>query len=82
MKEPFEHKGVVITPEQQSLILDTWNQEGSKNPPSLNELIRAAFPDIKNADGRTKEGRAVRAFLSSTFFSSEVEPPFRYSLSA
>jgi hypothetical protein len=65
MKEPFEHKGVVITPEQQSLILDTWNQEGSKNPPSLNELIRAAFPDIKNADGRTKEGRAVRAFLSS-----------------
>jgi hypothetical protein len=65
MSEPFEHKSVTITPEQQSLILDKWNEGGSKNPPSLNELIRVAFPDVENADGRTKEGRAVRAFLSS-----------------
>ena len=64
----FEYKGGVLTPGQQSLILDEWNRRGADHPdgpPALNELIKIAFPDTENADGRTKEGRIVKQFLAS-----------------
>ena len=64
----FEYKGGVLTPGQQSLILDEWNERGVDHPdgPStLNELIKIAFPNTENADGRTKEGRIVKQFLAS-----------------
>ena len=71
MKQPtdnFEYKGEILTPEQQSLILGEWNERGVDHPdgpPALNELIKIAFPDTENADGRTKEGRIVKQFLAS-----------------
>ena len=71
MKQPtenFEYKGGVLSSEQQILILEEWNRRGVDHPdgpPSLSELIKIAFPDIENADGRTKEGRIVKEFLSS-----------------
>jgi hypothetical protein len=71
MEQPmdnFEHKGGILTPGQQSLILDEWNRRGVDHPdgsPTLNELIKIAFPDTENADGRTKEGRIVKQFLAS-----------------
>ena len=64
----FEHKGGILTPEQQGLILDEWNKRGVDHPdgpPALNELIKIAFPNVENADGRTKEGRIVKQFLAS-----------------
>jgi hypothetical protein len=71
MEQPmdnFEYKGGILTPGQQSLILDEWNRRGTDHPdgpPALNELIKIAFPDTENADGRTKEGRIVKQFLAS-----------------
>jgi hypothetical protein len=64
----FEYKGEILTPGQQSLILDEWNErtvDHPDGPPTLNELIRIAFPGTENADGRTKEGRIVKQFLAS-----------------
>tara|TARA_B100000676_G_scaffold249652_1_gene253818 strand:+ start:4657 stop:5751 length:1095 start_codon:yes stop_codon:yes gene_type:complete len=54
---------IELTEEQKSIITAEWNSRPD-NPPSLLELIKLAFPD-KNVDGRSKEGRAVKAFLAS-----------------
>ena len=52
-----------LTPEQEQLIIDEWNSRVD-NPPSLLELIRVAFPNT-DLDGRSKEGRLVKAFLAT-----------------
>jgi len=52
-----------LTNEQGEIILEEWNSR-LENPPSLLELIQLAFPG-QNLDGRTKEGRAVKAFLAT-----------------
>lgn len=70
MEEPFTYKDITLSPNQQSLILEEWNKKTSDSPPSLNDLIRVIFPEITNADGRTKEGKAIRAFLSSKSISA------------
>ena len=65
--EPFIHGDITVSIEQQRLILKEWNERDSDHPdgpPSLNELIKLAFPDSEKISGRTKEGRAVRAFLA------------------
>lgn len=49
--------------EQKLLILKTW-EENPDNPPSIEELLLKVYPNSKNKlDGRTKEGRLVKAFL-------------------
>ena len=53
-----------LTTEQQSIILEEWNSR-EEDPPSLLELIRLVFPDKPNVDGRSKEGRSVKDFLST-----------------
>ena len=53
-----------LSDEQKQLILDEWNSRPD-NPPSLLELVKSAFPKLEEADGRSKEGRAVKAFLAS-----------------
>jgi len=55
---------IQLNEKQQQDILDAWNNRPD-NPPSLQRLTSIAFPDVKNADGRSKEGRAVKAFLAS-----------------
>jgi hypothetical protein len=65
--EPFIHGDITISIKQQELVLREWNDRDSNHPdgpPSLNELIKLAFPDLEKANGRTKEGRAIRAFLA------------------
>ena len=53
-----------LTDQQKKLILEEWDSREA-NPPSLLELIKIAFPDNPELDGRTKEGKAVKAFLAS-----------------
>ena len=53
----------ILNKSQKELIINEWNSRPD-NPPSLLELINIAFPD-QGLDGRTKEGRAVKAFLAS-----------------
>tara|TARA_Y100000310_G_scaffold327947_1_gene395166 strand:+ start:819 stop:1895 length:1077 start_codon:yes stop_codon:yes gene_type:complete len=52
-----------LTDNQKKAILDEWNSRPD-SPPALLDLIRLTFPD-QNLDGRTKEGKAVKAFLAS-----------------
>ena len=54
---------MTLSTEQQEAIVNAWNSRPN-DPPSLSELVKAAFPD-KNVDGRSQEGRAVKAFLAS-----------------
>jgi len=64
----FVYSGITISVEQQKLLLEEWGSRSLDHPdgpPSLNELIKLAFPELKKVNGRTKEGRAVRAFLTS-----------------
>lgn len=49
-----------LTKEQQETIL-----QNCKKTTDLTELTRLAFPDCEKIDGRSKQGRAVRAFLSN-----------------
>ena len=52
---------IMLTEEQKLAILTTKD----KNPKvSLNELVNAAYPTQLELDGRSKEGREVRAFLT------------------
>jgi predicted RNA-binding protein with RPS1 domain len=52
-----------LTEDQEKIVLEEWNSRPD-SPPSLLELIRLAFPN-QDLDGRTKEGKAVKAFLAS-----------------
>lgn len=51
-----------LTEQQKEAIMNEWNDRPT-NPPSLLDLIRVA--GFEGKDGRTKEGRAVKAFLAS-----------------
>lgn len=52
-----------LTEGQQLKLLNEWNNRPN-NPPSLVELVKLAF-DRNDLDGRSKEGKAVKEFLSS-----------------
>ena len=52
-----------LSESQRNDIIKAWNSDPS-HPPSLLKLIKIAFPD-KNIDGRSKEGRLVKAFLAT-----------------
>tara|TARA_R110000824_G_scaffold286698_4_gene474837 strand:+ start:1385 stop:2467 length:1083 start_codon:yes stop_codon:yes gene_type:complete len=54
---------IILQKEQKDAIVREWNSR-KENPPSLLELIKAAFPN-ENVDGRSREGKAVKAFLAS-----------------
>ena len=54
---------IVLTKEQKDSILKEWNSRPN-DPPSLLDLIRCAYPDDE-VDGRSKEGKAVKAFLAT-----------------
>ena len=51
-----------LTEEQQLKLLQEWNNR-PENPPSLVELVKLAF-GRDDLDGRSKEGKAVKQFLS------------------
>lgn len=53
----------MLTEEQQNIIVNEWNNRPD-DPPSLIELIRLAYPNSPDLDGRCKEGKYVQAFLA------------------
>ena len=56
---------IELTDEQKAIILEEWNKNPN-NPPAIKRLTQIAFPDISEElqDGRSKYGRAVKAYLS------------------
>jgi phage gpG-like protein len=57
-----------LSEQQKQIILD--NGSGITD---LTELTKLAFPDKKNIDGRSKEGRAVRAFMLESGINYETK---------
>lgn len=55
---------ITLTPEQEKVILDAFENVSNENLPSITDLVRIVFPDLKDADGRSKEGRAIKAFIA------------------
>jgi hypothetical protein len=53
-----------LTPEQKLIILKKW-ENNYENPPSIEELLKLAYPDIPGLDGRSKQGRLIKSFLAS-----------------
>ncbi len=58
------NEDIKLTKDQENSILDAWNSCEKDNAPSLLELIQDAA-GFKGKDGRSKEGRAVKRFLTS-----------------
>ena len=58
--KPVESEKLELSEEQKLKVLDLWNSR-SDNPPSLEELVTAAWGE--NIDTRSKKGRVVRDFL-------------------
>jgi hypothetical protein len=54
----------LLTEDQKKTILNEWNSR-EDNPPSLLELIKLAYPNNPELDGRSKEGREIKAFLAT-----------------
>ena len=57
-----------LTQEERHLrALELWKdrEEKEEDPPSLIELINAAYPDRPSLDGRTKEARELKQYLAS-----------------
>ena len=57
-----------LNQEQKDIIL-----ENCKKTTDLSELTRLAFPDCEKIDGRSKQGRAVREFLSTNQIQYETK---------
>lgn len=51
-----------LTDKQKLDILKEWDSRSDQNPPSIEELLKIAYPD-KQFDGRSKEGRLIKEFL-------------------
>ena len=67
---------IVLSNTQKQNVLKIWN-DAVKNklpPPTIVELIKSAFPDLETVDGRTKEGRAVRAYLKTREIKASPTP--------
>jgi hypothetical protein len=55
---------ITLTETQQNAVIEEWNNR-QDSPPSLLELIRIAYTDQPHLDGRSKEGKAVKAFMAT-----------------
>ena len=67
---------VVLTNEQKAKIIEEWNSKPD-DPPSLLQLITVAFPD-KKVDGRSKEGKAVKAFLAEQSIKARAAQEYKH----
>jgi len=66
MKSIYSNMSELPPEERHLAALQLWQQRESENapPPSLAELISAAYPDQPSLDGRSKEARELKAYLS------------------
>lgn len=67
---------IILTNDQKATLIEEWNSR-PKNPPSLLELINLVFPD-KKVDGRSKEGKAVKAFLAEQSIKARAAQEYQH----
>ena len=68
-KEIKKEDDIVLTELQKKIILDRWSDE-SKNPPSIQDLLKLAFPNL-NLDGRSKQAMLIKEVLPNPFESDK-----------
>jgi len=56
---------LTLTPEQEQLIISAFNNKTGRDIPSITELVHIAFPDQPLLDGRSLQGRIIKALLVS-----------------
>jgi len=61
----LEEPKIILSAEQEKLILETFNKNEGGVIPSVTSLVKLAFPNLKDIDGRSKEGRAIKELLVS-----------------
>ena len=66
---------ITLQSNQKEAIVAEWNSR-KENPPSLLELIKVAFPN-ENVDGRSKQGKAVKAFLASQSIKARASQEYK-----
>lgn len=64
MADEIPKEEFVLNDIQKKTVLKLWEADPDL-PPGLTQLVRAVFPELKDADGRCKEGRAVKAYLAT-----------------
>lgn len=57
-------KTITLTPEQEIIVLAAFQQRNEGELPSITELVRLAFPDMPDIDGRSAQGRAVKKLIA------------------
>jgi len=67
---------IILTKDQKATLIEEWNSRPA-NPPSLLELINLVFPDRK-VDGRSKEGKAVKAFLAEQSIKARAAQEYQH----
>lgn len=67
---------IILSNQQKETIIREWNSR-PENPPSLLQLINLAFPD-KKVDGRSKEGKAVKAFLADQSIKARAAQEYKH----
>jgi hypothetical protein len=69
---------VALTEEQKLAVLKKWNEANPQKPPTVLEMVKAAFPE-DDFDGRSVQGKAVLDFLASkqlkALTAADVLPP-------
>ena len=67
---------ITLSDDQKKTLVQEWNSRPD-NPPSLLELISLVFPD-KKVDGRSKEGKAVKAFLAEQSIKARAAQEYQH----
>ena len=67
---------ITLSDDQKKTLVQEWNSRPD-NPPSLLELINLVFPD-KKVDGRSKEGKAVKAFLAEQSIKARAAQEYQH----
>ena len=65
-----------LSPEQEEIVRNACQGRDEKNLPSITELTQLAFND-PNLDGRSKEGRAVKRFLTANNFKFDTKTAYK-----
>ncbi len=67
---------IALSDNQKKALVQEWNSRPD-SPPSLLELINLVFPD-KKVDGRSKEGKAVKAFLAEQSIKARAAQEYQH----
>lgn len=67
---------IILTPEQEKLVLDAFQAQGNQKSPSISDLVHLAFPTLQDVDGRSLQGRAIKTLLANQGLKATVKSQY------